>query len=257
QSSIRRSADRERLSNCNQRKYFVAGHRDFSNLEPHAQSVRAAVQPFHQQPEAYQLGRQPSFPIRGHRAEFIHATECAAGSAAVSRRLLHQANWHGLHNIKVGTDLNPHIKYNALFDLVKNTSFFFSADDPGITCSSSTSCTTTLPPSDFFALRGIGSTKEDGGTAWQMAYYVQDDWRVSRRLTLNLGLRYEFESGFIDAGFQQPLEGSAPFFDSRTRKNPKLSFGPRVGFAYDLRGKGNTVLRGGFGILYDSTVWEI
>ena len=80
---------------------------------------------------------------------------------------------------------------------------------------------------------------------------------MNRRLTLNLGLRYEFESGFIDAGFKQPLEGLAPFFDSRTRKNPKLSFGPRVGFAYDLRGNGNTVLRGGFGIYHDSTVWEI
>src|SRR5438445_371522 len=72
-----------------------------------------------------------------------------------------------------------------------------------------------------------------------------------------LQFRYEFESGFIDAGFKQPLEGLAPFFDSRTRKNPKLSFGPRVGFAYDLRGNGNTVLRGGFGIYHDSTVWEI
>jgi len=171
-----------------------------------------------------------------------------------------QANWHGLHNIKIGTDLNPHIKYNALFDLVKNTSFFFFKEDPGITCSSPTSCHLSIfmePGIDFFALRGIGSTKEDGSTAWQMAYYVQDDWKVNRRLTLNLGLRYEFESGFIDAGFKQPLEGLAPFFDSRARKNPKLSFGPRVGFAYDLRGNGNTVLRGGFGIYYDSTVWEI
>ena len=168
-----------------------------------------------------------------------------------------EGNWHGLHSIKFGADLNPRIKYNALFDLVKNTSFFFSADDPTITCSSQTSCTTSLPPADFFALRGIGSTKEEGGTAWQMAYYVQDDWKMSRRLTVNLGLRYEFESGFVDAGFTQPLEGLAPFFDSRTRKNPKRSFGPRVGFAYDLRGNGNTVLRGGFGIYYDSTPWEI
>src|SRR5438128_1397507 len=83
-----------------------------------------------------------------------------------------QADWHGLHSIKFGTDLNPRIKYNALFDLVKNTSVFFSVEDPGITCSSPTSCTTTLIQDPnaplFFALRGIGSTKEDGSTAWQM-----------------------------------------------------------------------------------------
>src|SRR2546422_71183 len=172
-----------------------------------------------------------------------------------------QGSWHGLHSLKFGVDLNPRIKYNALFDLVKNTSFFFSVDDPGITCSSSTSCHTTLiqdPNSPvFFALRGIGSTKENGTTAWQMAYYIQDDWKISRRLTVNLGVRYEFESGFIDAGFHQPLEGVAPFFDSLTRNNPKLSFGPRIGFAYDPAGNGRTVIRGGYGIYYDSTPWEI
>ena len=168
-----------------------------------------------------------------------------------------QRSWHGLHNLKFGVDLNPRIKYNLLFDLVKNTSFFFFADDPGIQCPTPTSCITTLPSSDFFGLRGIGSTKEDGTTVWQMAYYIQDDWKVSRNLTLNLGLRYEYEHGFVDAGFKQPLEGVAPFFDSRTRKEPKLSFGPRIGFAYDLRGNGQTVLRGGFGIYYDSTPYEI
>ena len=166
-----------------------------------------------------------------------------------------QGNWHGLHNIKIGADLNPRIKYNALFDLFKNTTFIFSHDDPTLSCSSPNSCTTSIAPD--FALRGLGSTKEDGTVVWQMAYYIQDDWKFNRRLTVNLGLRYEYESGFIDAGFHHPLEGQAPFFDSRTRETPKLSFGPRVGFAYDLRGNGKTVLRGGFGIYYDSTPWEI
>ncbi|HYL11735.1 MAG TPA: TonB-dependent receptor [Terriglobales bacterium] len=168
------------------------------------------------------------------------------------------ANWHGVHNLKFGTDLNPRIKYNGLFDLFKNGVFLFGQDDPTLQCfpdfSAPVSCITSIAP--LFALKGLGSTKEDGTIVWQMAYYVQDDWKVNRRLTLNLGLRYEYESGFIDAGFHHPLEGRAPFFNSRTRETPKLSFGPRVGFAYDVLGSGRTVVRGAFGILYDSTPWE-
>jgi hypothetical protein len=168
-------------------------------------------------------------------------------------------NWHGVHNLKFGADLNPRIKYNALFDLFKGGVFIFGQDDPSLQCSPDIahpiSCTTSIPP--LFALKGLGSTSEKGTTVWQMAYYAQDDWKLNRRLTLNLGLRYEYESGFIDAGFHHPLEGLAPFFNSRTRETPKLNFGPRVGFAYDVLGTGHTVLRGGFGIYFDSTPWEI
>ncbi len=163
----------------------------------------------------------------------------------------------GIHNLKFGVDLNPRIKYNALFDLVKSTTFIFPVDVPGIICSSPTSCNTGAPVPGLLALRGIGSTRENGTTVWQSAFYFQDDWKVTRRLTLNLGLRYEYESGFVDAGFHHPLEGMAPFFNSRTRENDKKDFGPRAGFAYDLFGKGKSVIRGAFGIYYDSTPWEI
>ncbi len=67
-------------------------------------------------------------------------------------------------------------------------------------------------------------------TLW--ALFVQDDYRVRRDLTINLGLRYEQQT----------------FTDSRK------DFAPRVGFAYDWLGKGKTVIRGGFGIYYSQIV---
>ncbi len=64
------------------------------------------------------------------------------------------------------------------------------------------------------------------------AAFIQDDYRVRQDLTLNLGLRYERQT----------------FTDSN--KN----FAPRVGFAYDWKGKGTTVIRSGFGIYYSQIV---
>jgi hypothetical protein len=69
--------------------------------------------------------------------------------------------------------------------------------------------------------------------------WIQDDWRVSSRLTLNLGLRYDFETGVYaeDVELQPFVPGGRP--------NDKNNFGPRVGAVYSLGD--NTVLRGGIG----------
>jgi len=75
-------------------------------------------------------------------------------------------------------------------------------------------------------------------------FFFQDDWRFSQRLTLNLGLRWEYEQM---PGPQIPnpaLSATSAFPDD------KNNFGPRVGFAWDLTGHGKTVVRGGYGIYY-------
>jgi hypothetical protein len=72
--------------------------------------------------------------------------------------------------------------------------------------------------------------------------YAQDQWQVNRQLTLNLGLRYEFNR------FTQPPENPA-YPQTGQLNEPTKNFAPRIGFAYSMNG-GNTVVRGGYGISY-------
>ena len=97
--------------------------------------------------------------------------------------------------------------------------------------------------------------------------YAQDDWKATRRLTLNLGLRWEYDS---DATGQSAAHQPCPSLTAvptapctwmanvlPLHKDPDAkNFGPRVGFAYDPFGRGTTVIRGGYGIYYDRVTLE-
>jgi hypothetical protein len=97
---------------------------------------------------------------------------------------------------------------------------------------------------------------------WGIAFFGQDDWRVTNRLTLNLGLRYELSTVIKDAHNQlanfDPQKGllqvgkgiSGPY------NIDPYDFAPRAGFAWDIFGNNRTVLRGGAGILYETVNWE-
>jgi len=97
---------------------------------------------------------------------------------------------------------------------------------------------------------------------WGYAGFVQDDWRVAKNLTLNLGLRYEISTvikedhnllGNFDptVGLEQVGQQiSSPF------QGDHRNFAPRAGFAWDLGGNNRTVVRGGFGVIYETLNWE-
>ncbi len=103
---------------------------------------------------------------------------------------------------------------------------------------------------------------------WEIALFLQDDWKATQRLTLNLGLRWEPYLPFIDVtnkfsqvrlGQQSQVFPSAPEgvvfpgdpgVPRAMIPNRWGNFGPRFGFAWDLFGTGRTAIRGGYGLFY-------
>jgi hypothetical protein len=102
---------------------------------------------------------------------------------------------------------------------------------------------------------------------WDQAFFFQDDWKVSRRLTLNLGLRWElFGPPTEQSGFQGTVDAisnisrTANIDNMSVVKQPKYynrdknDFAPRFGFAWDPTGSGKTSIRGSYGIFYDRII---
>src|SRR5579872_1998940 len=178
------------------------------------------------------------------------------------------------HLLKFGYDMRL-IRVNTLQTYAADGNFSFSRNftqGPNPNQASATA-------GDAMAslLLGLGSGtyakqfKNVATASWYYGMYFADDWKVSRKLTLNLGLRYELQTpreerynrlNIFDPFVASPLAvpaglpnlvGGLEFVgvDGRSRQQystPLTNWAPRFGFAYELTK--NTVLRGGYGIFY-------
>jgi hypothetical protein len=115
-------------------------------------------------------------------------------------------------------------------------------------------------PKDFLGA-SADSDFVRGYRQWLLGLYFQDDLKLSARLTVNLGVRYESATTLTEvngkvANLRDTLDPQV------TRGNPyflppRWNFAPRLGFAYDVSGDGKTAVRGGFGVFYEPPLFNL
>ena len=163
----------------------------------------------------------------------------------------------GTHNFQIGGNAD-FMKYHVNKSLIGNPEYKFLPDSNGVYGN--------IP---FEVDYGIGNPVLDTNNN-EYGIYGQDTWNVNNKLTLNLGLRWDYESAMLDTNYVTPanivsaLKGKTFPFDGRTISIPDEYFStgnerkpflgawqPRLGFSYDLKGDSKSVVYGGFGRYYD------
>jgi hypothetical protein len=171
----------------------------------------------------------------------------------------------GAHTFKVGTDLNfirEHLQnlFNGggVYSYSNLTAIAQDCPIGAVGCSPVASgATTGRHYSTFtqaFDLTGLSGALDFN--QWQTAFYVQDTWRPSTSLLINLGLRHDYQQlpqpGDVRVG--SVVFAGNPAYPLTTRFHQDMNnFGPRVGVTYDLGGEHQTVLRAGYGVFYGLT----
>jgi hypothetical protein len=166
----------------------------------------------------------------------------------------------GSHALRFGGEFAP-IHSGEIAGDSRGRIQFKGGATPGLTDCGGRSCVLE----DFFAGNPTRAIQQVGNgdlaVNWRKtAVFFQDDWRIKPKLMLNLGLRWEYTSpmkadGNLLGNFD-PTQGlvqqGQPGVGSTLWKPDYKNFSPRAGFAWDVTGKGTTVLRGGASVLYST-----
>jgi len=159
-------------------------------------------------------------------------------------QILDTVTWsHGKHTFKFGGQYN-HFIYPQFFLPRSNGDYWYTNTEELVNDNLASVAGRTL--------RGAG-TGSFLGTQSAFYAFVQDDIKLTPRLTLNLGLRYEYWTNPVGGNAQSlnaisSVPGVITFGKPGTDKN---NVAPRIGVAFDPTGSGKTAIRAGFGIAYD------
>jgi hypothetical protein len=129
-------------------------------------------------------------------------------------------------------------------------------EDPTFYLANPSQFTADIAAGSVFTPAGDGSFAQN---VQRLGLYAQDSWRVTRRLTVNYGLRYETTFGLFTASgrsqsqnpFLLSLDPTQAPFIGKAPQDYRKAFAPRLGVAYALGDSGKTVLRGGFGLYFN------
>jgi Carboxypeptidase regulatory-like domain/TonB dependent receptor len=185
----------------------------------------------------------------------------------------------GKHTFKTGVDYLWTRKLGGFFEFSSTLNINFVADPSCILGVGLNAGVSGCGPSQFpqgFASPGaidsMGIANGDPsfdlpGGAKQLGLYFQDDWKLTNRLTMNLGLRWDRDFNLVggsgverSATFKELVALNNPLTNPYIQKKPQddnTNFSPRVGFAYDLTGGGKHILRGGYGLYYGNIFLNI
>jgi hypothetical protein len=172
-------------------------------------------------------------------------------------------NW-GKHSFRTGFDYVYEPKLGGFFQTPSTLNVTFQ-DDPSTILGNATKY-----PNGFSTPGAVTAMSASAGNSYfssvnakMLGFYLQDDWKVTPRLNINIGLRWDHDFN-LTGGTTQNLDRTyialkaigSPYAISVPKDGMK-DFSPRVGFAYDLTGSGHHVIRGGYGIYFDQTFQNI
>ncbi len=175
----------------------------------------------------------------------------------------------GNHSFKFGVDELHNYDFNNTYGGDGNGYYVYSYvgnyinDQLNAIAGTSGGCTTAVPRNGTSTVSGVGTypcystyTQTFGPHVYGIStldsgVFGQDNWKITPRLTLELGLRWDYEAlPPADPNLTKPVGTFTPYAQLTNNPSDKTNFGPRFGFSYNVDGAGNTVLRGGYGIYY-------